>query len=72
MYDFMSYVVEDAAVVWNWYYSQWNVGFPSSVKYDFPLPGESVTTGCGDATDDYTKEYCTGYEHSAGARRSPW
>jgi hypothetical protein len=60
MQDFMQFVVEDSANVWNWYYKQWGVTSPSTVNYSFPLPGQSVPMGdgCGGMTKDTTAEYC--------------
>ena len=63
MYDFMSFVVQDTASVWNWYYQQWGKG-QSSARYSFPLPGVVVRTACKDAsgqyavTDDDSAFYC--------------
>jgi uncharacterized protein len=56
--DFMSFVVQDTASVWNWYYRQWGRGV-SSVHYLFPAPGQSYRTACGDVTNDTTMEYCS-------------
>jgi len=59
MYDFMSFVVQDAASVWSWYYQQWGYQTGSAVRYSFPLAGQQVVTGCGDTTNDTTMEYCS-------------
>ena len=59
MYDFMYFLVEDTAAVWNWYYQQWGFG-SSSVNYYFSSPGEVVQSACngGVLTDDGSPFYC--------------
>lgn len=56
--DFMSWALNDAAAVWNWYYQQWGLNKVSSVHYVFPNPGQSVATANCGATDDTTMMYC--------------
>ena len=58
MADFMTWVEQDVAVVWNWYYGQWKYGITSDAQLVFPLPGQRVETPCG-PTDDRTMFYCS-------------
>jgi uncharacterized protein len=59
MYDFMSFVVQDTASVWNWYYQQWGKGV-SSVHYVFSTPGQVIYSACGGTplTDTSSPFYC--------------
>ena len=57
MVDFMTWVEQDVAVVWNWYYGQWKYGIKSDAQLVFPLPDQRIATPCG-PTDDRTMFYC--------------
>jgi predicted metalloprotease len=60
MADFMTFVVQDAASVWNWYYQQWGYTQTSSVNWYFSAPGEVVKSACngGALTDTSSPFYC--------------
>jgi predicted metalloprotease len=59
MADFMTFVVQDTANVWNWYYAQWGLG-ETSVNWYFSAPGQTVVSECkgGVLTDDSSPFYC--------------
>src|SRR3954452_3177862 len=57
MADFMTEVVDDVAQMWTTKLTSEGQSAPQ-VRYHWLAPGESVTTGCGDTTNDKTAEYC--------------
>lgn len=58
MYDFLQFVVSDAADYWNGILTA--AGYPQShVNFLFPAPGVLYDTACG-TTNDTTMKYCPG------------
>jgi predicted metalloprotease len=58
MPQFLQYVVDDAKLIWNWYYQQDGLNIVSDVNTVFVAPGDSVPTGCNDDADDSAFFYC--------------
>jgi predicted metalloprotease len=49
--EFMTFVVDDTAAVWNWYYEQWGYD-PGGVNYVWVPAGQTAVTTCDDSVID--------------------